>query len=74
MVCVCVCVCVCMGKSFCTHRPRNNRSGPIDDPVADFINSATADVVSFCSTRSFEQFKVDIAKLNEMDSFPEVPN
>jgi len=39
------------------------------DPVADFINAATADVIDFAGSRSFEQFKQSTEKLNELDAY-----
>ncbi len=39
------------------------------DPIADFINAVTADVVDFAGTRSFEAFKQDTEQLNELESY-----
>ncbi|QDT28367.1 hypothetical protein [Gimesia panareensis] len=39
------------------------------DPIADFINAVTADVVDFAGTRSFEVFKQDTEQLNELESY-----
>ena len=40
------------------------------DPVADFINALTADVIDFAATRPFERFKRDTDQLNELDAYP----
>lgn len=39
------------------------------DPIADFINAVTADVVDFVGARSFEIFKQDTEKLNELETY-----
>jgi hypothetical protein len=39
------------------------------DPIGDFINAATSDVVDFCGRRTFEAFKHDTGKLNELDAY-----
>ena len=39
------------------------------DPIADFINAVTADVVDFVGARSFEVFKQDTENLNELESY-----
>ena len=39
------------------------------DPIGDFINAATSDVVDFCGRRTFEEFKKDTGKLNELDAY-----
>lgn len=39
------------------------------DPIADFINAVTADVVDFVGARSFEVFKQDTENLNELKSY-----
>lgn len=39
------------------------------DPIADFINAVTADVVDFAGMRSFEAFKQDTEQLNELESY-----
>lgn len=35
-----------------------------NDPIAEVINSVSADVIGFCSARSFEQFKESAEQLN----------
>ncbi len=40
------------------------------DPVADFINALTADVIDFAAARVFERFKADTAALNELATYP----
>ncbi len=39
------------------------------DPIGDFINAATSDVVDFCGQRTFEVFKHETGKLNELDAY-----
>lgn len=39
------------------------------DPIGDFINAATSDVVDFCGRRTFEQFKHETGLLNELDAY-----
>jgi len=39
------------------------------DPVGDFINAATSDVVDFTGRRTFEEFKKETGKLNELDAY-----
>jgi len=39
------------------------------DPVADFINAVTADVIDFVAARTFEQFKQDTESLNELETY-----
>ena len=40
------------------------------DPIADFINAATADVIDFAGSRPFEQFKDETEKLNALATYP----
>jgi hypothetical protein len=40
------------------------------DPVADFINAVTADVIDFVGSRSFEVFKQDTEQLNDLETYP----
>ncbi len=40
------------------------------DPIADFINAVTADVIDFAATRQFNAFKRDTDKLSELESYP----
>ena len=40
------------------------------NPVADFINALTADVIDFAAARVFERFKADTAALNELATYP----
>jgi hypothetical protein len=35
------------------------------DPIADFINALSADIVDFASARSFDRFKLDTGELND---------
>ncbi len=39
------------------------------DPIGDFINAATSDVVDFCGRRTFEEFKHDTGRLNELEAY-----
>jgi hypothetical protein len=39
------------------------------DPVGDFVNAATSDVVDFLGRRTFEDFKKDTGKLNEIETY-----
>uniref|UniRef100_A0A7S3GGK3 Band 7 domain-containing protein n=2 Tax=Palpitomonas bilix TaxID=652834 RepID=A0A7S3GGK3_9EUKA len=42
------------------------------DPIADFINAVCADVVSFASGRTYEQFCEETSQLNELSSYPQL--
>lgn len=44
--------------------------GQTHDPVADFINAVTADVIDFVGARTFEAFKQETEQLNELDAYP----
>lgn len=39
------------------------------DPIGDFLNAATSDVVDFVGRHSFEQFKQNTEKLNEIATY-----
>jgi hypothetical protein len=39
------------------------------DPIGDFINAATSDVVDFVGHRTFEEFKKDTGRLNELEAY-----
>ncbi|MDB5305817.1 MAG: hypothetical protein JWO38_19 [Gemmataceae bacterium] len=39
------------------------------DPIGDFVNAATSDVVDFCGHRTFEEFKRDTGRLNELGTY-----
>jgi hypothetical protein len=39
------------------------------DPIADFINALSADIIDFASARSFDRFKADTGQLNEMAQY-----
>jgi hypothetical protein len=39
------------------------------DPVADFINAVTADVIDFAASRTFERFKEETGALNELATY-----
>lgn len=42
------------------------------DPIGDFINAATSDVVEFTSKRSFEQFKLETEQLNDINTYAQL--
>jgi hypothetical protein len=42
------------------------------DPVADFINALSADVIDFAGGRDFETFKAQTEALNRLDTFPQL--
>jgi regulator of protease activity HflC (stomatin/prohibitin superfamily) len=42
------------------------------DPIADFINAASADVIEFAATLGFEQFKEQTERLNDLATFPQL--
>jgi hypothetical protein len=39
------------------------------DPIGDFINAATSDVVDFTGRHSFEEFKQNTSKLNDLETY-----
>merc|ERR1712070_775063 len=42
------------------------------DPIADFINSVTSDVIEFVSSSSFEEFKAASDKLNDLNVYQQL--
>jgi hypothetical protein len=42
------------------------------DPIGDFVNAATSDVVDFLGHRTFEGFKKDTGKLNELETYKQL--
>lgn len=42
------------------------------DPVADFINATTADVIDFAAALAFDRFKEQTEQLNELDAYPQL--
>ena len=42
------------------------------DPIGDFINAATSDVVEFTGKRSFEDFKKQTEQLNELSTYTQL--
>ena len=42
------------------------------DPVADFINGVTADVIEFAASLHFEQFKEQTERLNAIETYPQL--
>jgi hypothetical protein len=39
------------------------------DPIGDFVNAATSDVVAFVGRFDFETFKKNVSQLNELDTY-----
>jgi hypothetical protein len=39
------------------------------DPIGDFVNAATSDVVAFVGRYDFETFKRNVTQLNELDTY-----
>jgi hypothetical protein len=44
------------------------------DPIGDFINAATSDVVDFTGRHSFEGFKLNTSQLNDLDTYRQLVN
>jgi len=44
------------------------------DPIGDFINAATSDVVDFTGRHSFESFKQNTSRLNDLDAYRQLTN
>jgi hypothetical protein len=42
------------------------------DPIGDFINAATADVIDFAATETFERFKEKTESLSLLDTYPQL--
>ena len=42
------------------------------DPIGDFINAATSDVIAFTGRHSFDNFKKNIQKLNELETYDQL--
>jgi hypothetical protein len=42
------------------------------DPIGDFVNAATSDVVAFTGRHDFESFKRNTSSLNELDAYPQL--
>jgi len=42
------------------------------DPIGDFVNAATSDVVDFTGRHDFESFKHNTDKLNELDTYKQL--
>ena len=42
------------------------------DPIGDFINAATADVIDFAAVEPFEQFKEKTERLNLLETYPQL--
>ena len=43
-----------------------------NDPIGDFINAASSDVVAFCATLSYETFLNETHKLNDLRTFSQL--
>jgi hypothetical protein len=39
------------------------------DPIADFINALSADIIDFAASRPFERFKEDTGRLNDLQQY-----
>merc|ERR1719281_2199295 len=39
------------------------------DPIADFVNAVSSDVIEFVSARSFEEFKAATHRMNNVDVY-----
>eukprot|EP01105_Mastigella_eilhardi_P005265 TRINITY_DN17005_c0_g1_i1.p1 TRINITY_DN17005_c0_g1~~TRINITY_DN17005_c0_g1_i1.p1 ORF type:complete len:407 (-),score=107.25 TRINITY_DN17005_c0_g1_i1:98-1318(-) len=44
------------------------------DPIADFMNSLTADIIAFVSTLTYEMFLEKTEMLNNLDAYPQLVN
>lgn len=44
------------------------------DPIADFLNAVTADIIDFAAARPFERFKRDTESLNDLTAYPNLTN
>jgi hypothetical protein len=44
------------------------------DPIGDFINATTSDVIDLVSRYTFDQFKTQSGKLNDLQSYPQLLN
>src|SRR5262249_23263662 len=42
------------------------------DPIGDFVNAATSDVVDFCGRHDFESFKHNTDNLNELATYKQL--
>lgn len=42
------------------------------DPIADFVNALSADIIRFVGTRDFEAFKEEAEELNELETYHEL--
>ncbi|WP_309387378.1 hypothetical protein [Cerasicoccus frondis] len=42
------------------------------DPIADFINAITADIMDFVADKTFDQFKGNTRHLNELETYPQL--
>jgi hypothetical protein len=42
------------------------------DPIVDFINSLSADVIDFVAAHTFEKFKEKTERLNDMSTYPQL--
>jgi hypothetical protein len=42
------------------------------DPIGDFVNAATSDVIEFTGRHDFESFKRATGKLNELETYPQL--
>lgn len=42
------------------------------DPISEFMNSLSADVIDFAGTRSFEECKAELDALNDLSTYPKL--
>jgi hypothetical protein len=42
------------------------------DPIGDFVNAATSDVVAFTGRYDFEQFKRNVTQLNDLETYKQL--
>lgn len=54
---------------FCEYKSIEKMLENTNDPIANFINAVTSDIVSFASNRTFENFKRDVEKLNMVETY-----
>merc|ERR1711881_18276 len=42
------------------------------DPIADFVNAVSSDVIEFVSRKSFEEFKASTQQMNELEVYQQL--
>ncbi len=53
-------------------RDINQMLSQTHDPIADFINALTADIIDFVSNLTFEQFKESTERLNNLETYKQL--